>query len=92
MHPISTVLANVGRFFSFLIYTQSVGLLRRGISPSQGRYLHTERHKHRINNSSWIQTHDPSLRAGEEGSDPAATHNVCTVYTKLKSMLRNKLA
>jgi hypothetical protein len=25
-----------------LIYTQSVGLLGRGISLSQGRYLHTE--------------------------------------------------
>jgi hypothetical protein len=31
---------DLGRFFSFLIYTQSVGLLERGISPSQGRYLH----------------------------------------------------
>jgi hypothetical protein len=38
-----------GRFFSILIYTQTVGLLGRGISPSQGRYLHTEQHKHRIN-------------------------------------------
>jgi hypothetical protein len=37
------------RFFSFLIYTQSVGLLGRGNSPSQGRWLHTELHKHRIN-------------------------------------------
>jgi hypothetical protein len=36
------------RFFSFLIlYT--AGLLGRGISPPQGRYLHTEQHKHRIN-------------------------------------------
>jgi hypothetical protein len=35
-------------FFQFLkIYT--VGLLGRGISPSQGHYLHTEQHKHRIN-------------------------------------------
>jgi hypothetical protein len=38
-----------GRFFSFLIYAQSVGLLGRWMSPSQGRYLHTEQHKHRIN-------------------------------------------
>jgi hypothetical protein len=37
----------LGRFFSSLIYTQSVGLLRRVISPSQGRYLHTEHHKYR---------------------------------------------
>jgi hypothetical protein len=30
-------------------FTQSVGLLGRGICPSLGRYLHTEQHKHRIN-------------------------------------------
>jgi hypothetical protein len=36
-------------FFSFLIHTQSIVLLGRGISPSQGRYLHIEQHKHRIN-------------------------------------------
>jgi hypothetical protein len=30
-------------------YTQSVGLLEWGISPSQGRFLHTDQHKHRIN-------------------------------------------
>jgi hypothetical protein len=30
-------------------FTQSVGLLGRGISPSQGRYLHTGQHKHRLN-------------------------------------------
>jgi hypothetical protein len=36
--------------FLFLdLYT--VGLLGREISPSQGRYLHTEQHKHRINNT-----------------------------------------
>jgi hypothetical protein len=35
--------------FSFLIYSQSVGLLGRVISPSQGLYLHTEQRKHRIN-------------------------------------------
>jgi hypothetical protein len=40
---------DLGRFFSFLIYTQSIGLLGRGISPSQGRYLHAKQHKHRIN-------------------------------------------
>jgi hypothetical protein len=30
-------------------YTQSVGLIGREISPSQGRYLHTGQHKYRIN-------------------------------------------
>jgi hypothetical protein len=34
-----------GSFFCFLIYTQPVELLGRGISPSQGSYLHTEQHK-----------------------------------------------
>jgi hypothetical protein len=38
----STALVDLGRFFNFLIYAQSVGLLGRGISPSQDRYLHTE--------------------------------------------------
>jgi hypothetical protein len=36
-------------FFNFLFYTQSVGLLRRRTSPSQGLYPHTEQHEHRIN-------------------------------------------
>jgi hypothetical protein len=54
------------RFFSFFIYTQSVGLLRWRISPSLGHYLHTEQHKHRINAqdihaSSGIRNHDPSV-------------------------------
>jgi hypothetical protein len=44
----STAIVDLGRFFNFLIYTQSVGLLGRGISPSQGHYLHTVQHKHRI--------------------------------------------
>jgi hypothetical protein len=38
-------LLDLRRFFSSLIlYIGSVRLLRRGISPSQGRYLHTEQH------------------------------------------------
>jgi hypothetical protein len=35
--------------FSFLIYAQSVGPLGWEMRPSQGHYLHTEQHKHRIN-------------------------------------------
>jgi hypothetical protein len=30
-------------------FTQTVGLFGRVISPSQGRYLYTGQHKHRIN-------------------------------------------
>jgi hypothetical protein len=48
--------------------SQSVGLLARGICPSQSRYLHTE-HEHRINaHTSGIRTQDPSVRAGEDSS------------------------
>jgi hypothetical protein len=64
-----------GLFFSFVIcFTQTVGLLGRVISPSYGRYLHTEQHKHRINAHTdihaliWIRTHDPSVRASEDSS------------------------
>jgi hypothetical protein len=43
--------ASVKHFVSlqFLNLKQSVGLLERVISPSQGRCLHTGQHKHRIN-------------------------------------------
>jgi hypothetical protein len=50
-------------------FTQMVGLLGRGISPSQGRYLHKEQCKHRINAYidihalSGIRPHDRSLRS-----------------------------
>jgi hypothetical protein len=36
----STALVDLGYFFSFLTHTRSVRLLRREISPSQGRYQH----------------------------------------------------
>jgi hypothetical protein len=55
-------------FSRFLIYTRSVGLLGRGISPSQGRYLDTEQTHMDINASNEIRTHDPSARMGEDGS------------------------
>jgi hypothetical protein len=66
----------VSRLFIFLwIYTQSVGLLGRVIGPSQGLYLNTGQHKHRINahttsihSRSWIRTHDHSVRASEDSS------------------------
>jgi hypothetical protein len=67
---------DLGRFFSFLIlysYTANRTLGRR-ISPSQGCYLHTGHHKHRINaytdihDLSGIRSHDPSVRASEDSS------------------------
>jgi hypothetical protein len=39
-------LLDLGRFFCFVVFfTEMVGLLGQGISPSQGRYLHTGQHK-----------------------------------------------
>jgi hypothetical protein len=36
-------LLGLGIFFSFvIIFTQTIGLLGRVISPSQGRYVHTQ--------------------------------------------------
>jgi hypothetical protein len=59
----------LGRFFSFLILYTVGWLLGRGISLPQGRYLHTEQHKHRINaQTSMPRTDDPTVRAGEGSS------------------------
>jgi hypothetical protein len=70
----STALVYLGRYSSCVIYIQWVGFLGRGISPSQALCLHTEQHKHRMKAHadfhalSGIRTHDPSVRAGEDGS------------------------
>jgi hypothetical protein len=57
--------------FSFLILRQSVEPLGRGISPSQGRYLHSTtqiQSKRRETSMPWVWTHDTSVRASEERS------------------------
>jgi hypothetical protein len=61
--------------FSFLIYSQSVGLLGRVISSSQSLYLNTGQHKYRKTHIhtkhhalSGIRTHDHSVRASEDSS------------------------
>jgi hypothetical protein len=46
---------------------QFLNPIHRG-SPPQGLYLHTEQTRTDTHASSGIQTHDPSVRAGEEGS------------------------
>jgi hypothetical protein len=70
----NSTLLGPGLFFSFVnfFFTQTLKLLGRVISPSQGRYLHTGQHKHRINAYtdiralSGIRTDDPSVRASED--------------------------
>jgi hypothetical protein len=84
----STALVGLGLSFSFLIYTQSVGLLRRGISPSQSHYLHTEQHKHRIKAQrrpclEWDSNPRCSVRATEDGSClRLGTHTATSVVRK----------
>jgi hypothetical protein len=54
--------------------TQSVGLLGRGISTSQGRYLHTEQHKH------WINAHNADIHV-LSGVEP-----MIPVFKRVKTM------
>jgi hypothetical protein len=56
-------------------FSQTVGLLGRVISPSQGRYLNAGKHKQNkrihipnIHALSGIRTHDPSVQASEDSS------------------------
>jgi hypothetical protein len=77
--------------FSFMIILQTVGLLGRVISSSQGLYLNTGQHKHRIN----IFTHQtfilwvgfkPTISASERAKtvqvlDRSATVNGIIIFT-----------
>jgi hypothetical protein len=63
--------------FSFLIYSQSVGLLGRAISSPQSLYLNTGHHKQNkriytpnVHALSGIRTHDHSVRASGDSSCP----------------------
>jgi hypothetical protein len=81
-------------------YTQPVGLLGRGISPSQGFYLHTEQHEHRINAHnidihalSGIQTPDPSVWACEDNSWlRPRSHGDRRIYNYLRLNLLHTIA
>jgi hypothetical protein len=66
---------SIGLISQFLDHSQTVGLLGRVISSSQGLYLNREQHKHRKTHThikhpcrEGIRTHDPGLRASEDSS------------------------
>jgi hypothetical protein len=67
---------SVSSFSFFLwVYTQLVGFIGRVIGPSQGLYLNTGQHQHRINThtpnihtQNGIRTHDHSVRVSEDSS------------------------
>jgi hypothetical protein len=72
---VSTTLVDLGLFFSFLTLYTADRTPWTWDNPSQGRYIHTGQHKHRINSHNTdihslggIRKHDPSVRASEDGS------------------------
>jgi hypothetical protein len=77
----STALVDLGRFFSFLIYTQSVGPLGRGISQLQSRYLHTEQHRQnkRTRISMPRVRFEPTTPVFERAKTVHALHRAATV-------------
>jgi hypothetical protein len=73
-------------FGLIIFFTQTVGLLGRVSSPSQGSYLQAEQYVHRINAHtdifalSGIRNHDPSVR----GSEDSACLRPCGHWTAQK--------
>jgi hypothetical protein len=70
-----SILWSVGLIYQFLDHSQTVGLLGRVISSSQGLYLNTgnpntEKRTHTSNIHALIgtRTHDPGLRASEDST------------------------
>jgi hypothetical protein len=59
-----SLLLDIGGFFRFLILYKMSRTPWTGVSPSQGRYLYTEQHKH-INVLSGIRTHCPPFEGAK---------------------------
>jgi hypothetical protein len=72
--------ASVKRFVSlqFLNLRQSVGLLGRGISPSQGRYLTQIQNKHRQTSIPWVGF-EPTIPVFERAKTSHALDHAATV-------------
>jgi hypothetical protein len=86
-----------GLFFIYVIFfTQSVGLLGEGISPSQGRWLHTGQRKHRLNAHtdiralSEIRIHDRSVQTSED-SWCLRSHDHCDRQYSLNTISKVKV-
>jgi hypothetical protein len=81
-----------GRFLTVLIILQTVGLLGRVISSSQGLYLNTGQHKHRIN----TYTHqtsmsyvgfEPTISVSERAKTVHALDSSATVTGSLRNIM-----
>jgi hypothetical protein len=89
----TVVLLDLGRFSVSCLFTQSVGLLRWGISPSQST-AQTENKQTDIHALSGIGTHDPSVwAAGEDVSHlrPRGHWDQLHVYNALVRLNFSKL-
>jgi hypothetical protein len=76
--PLAPTLEHRADFLSFLIILQTVGLLGRVISSSQGLYLNTGQQKHRIN----AYTHQTSMPyVGFERTIPASERDGSVTVT-----------
>jgi hypothetical protein len=71
-------------FSVFWSYTQSAGLLRQVISPSQGHYLHTGQHTNRIKSQASMpwEGFEPTILAFEQVKTVHALDHVATVISR----------
>jgi hypothetical protein len=72
----TVLLLDLGRFFSFLIYTHSVGLLGRGIRPSQGSCL--TQNKTTKTSIPWVGS-EPTIPTFEQAKTVHASDSATTV-------------
>jgi hypothetical protein len=89
LYVFTGLLLELGRFSISQSYTQLVGLLGRGISPSQGRYLHTEQHKQNKRTQipmPWVRF-EPTIPEFERGKTVYALDRAVTVIDYRHSML-----
>jgi hypothetical protein len=83
-----TLCWGLAAFSAFRSFTQSIGLLGRGIRPSQGRYLHIGQHKHRINAQTFMPQvgFDPTIAVFERAKTVHALDYAVTVIGSLLSL------
>jgi hypothetical protein len=82
--------------FSFMIILQTAGLLGRVISSSQGLYLNTGHHKHRINTYTHQTSmpcvgYEPTIPASEGAKTVHALDSAATVTGHLQLYYRTKM-
>jgi hypothetical protein len=82
-------LEDLGRFFSLLIYAQSVGLLGREISPSDDRYLHrkTRTQNKRTQTSMPLLRFEPTIPVLEQAKTVHVLDRTTTVIGQVNDLV-----